>query len=296
MQRNQVGQVFSFANDPLEINLPTYGGADSTLINRESLEVLAALYFQAELEQAGIIPIAELLTENRFSLQLRDTEAADMFEQFSSRLRGEWYTRQMREQIFARTFGLGAQASNEAGSMVNRNFETLFAQSCYALGRYQSLVQTNVMPGVHEVQVEAAFNQLLQNLGGKLFGNSLLASSKIQQQLQMAINLLNHRGVTSLFQARNIWQLIGNVLGADTPDYQRIVTRAQSGLRIIGWLAANLTAIRGEGLQNALFNQTGIFVWAASWLQASGIGQAITQSTNGGYRNPMYRQANNEFH
>lgn len=292
LQRSDISLLFSLDNDPLEINLPAYSGGGSSIVNREILEVLAALYFQAELEQAGIIPIAELLTENRFNLQLRDAEAANMFEQFSIRLRSAWYTRQIREQIFARTFGSGAQATNEAGATVNRNFETLFAQACYALLRYQSLRHSNSLPGTYVVQLEVALKNLFQNLGGRVFGNTPSASNKIQEQLQMAIDLLNHHGVTSLFQARNMWQLIGNILGADAPDHQRIITRAQSGLRIIGWMSENLTAIQEGRLDSVLLSQTALYLWAASWLQASGLEYENTQSAYGDYQNSMFRQAN----
>jgi hypothetical protein len=288
LRRPEFSLFFSLANDPLEINLPAYGGAGPNAVSRETLEIMASLYFQAELEQAGVIPIAELLTENRFSLQIRDAEAANIFEQFATRMRTEWYKREVREQIFARTFGLGVQATNDAGVTVNRNFETLFAQTCYALNRYQTQVQVNSPPGAYVVPVEIAFKTLIQNLSSRVFGNTLSASNRIQSQLQAGINLLNHRGVTTLFQARNIWELIRNILGAETPDLQRIITRAQSGLRIIGWMAENLNAIQTGGLENALRNQSGIFNWAANWLHASGMENSGAQQTDGGYQNPIY--------
>lgn len=288
LQRPAFSLFFTLNNDPLEINLPSYGGAGPNAVSRETLELMASLYFQAELEQVGIIPIAELLTENRFSLQVRNAEAADMFEQFASSMRSQWYNRQVREQIFARTFGIGAQATSDAGVTVNRNFEPQFGQVCYALERYRSQVQPDSLPGAFIVPVEVAFRNLVQNLSSRVFGNTLTAANRIQTQLQAAINLLNHPGVTMLFQSRNIWELIRNILGADTPDLQRLITRAQSGLRIVGWMSGNLNAIQSGGLQNALFSQPAVFDWAASWLQASGMSHGDMQLGHGGYQNPVY--------
>lgn len=288
LQRPASVLFLSLNNDPLEINLPAYGGASPHAVSRETLELMASLYFQAELEQAGIIPIAELLTENRFSLQIRDAEAADLFEQFASRMRSQWYNRQVREQIFARTFGIGAQATGDAGVTVNRSFEPQFGQVCFALERYRMQVRPDSPPGAFVVPVEVAFRNLVQNLSSRVFGNTLTAATRIQAQLQAALDLLNHRGTTSLFQSQNIWELIRNILGADTPDLQRIITRAQAGLRVIGWMAGNINVIQSGGLQNALFSQPAVFDWAASWLQASGMVYSDMRQGYSSYPNPVY--------
>ncbi len=58
---------------------------------------MAALYFQAELEQAGVIPVAEVLTDARFQLQVRDAEAAQRLEDFASDMQAHWYSRQLRQ-------------------------------------------------------------------------------------------------------------------------------------------------------------------------------------------------------
>ncbi len=289
LYRPELSLVFSLDNDPLKINLPTYGTTGSDVINSENLSVMSVLYFQAELEQAGVIPVAELLTENRFSLQIRDAQAANKFEEFASQTRGQWYTRKLREQIFARTYGIGVQANNEAGVLINRDFEPLFGQTCYVLGRYQSQFQPSSIAGAYVTPVEIAFRNLIQNLNGRIFSNTLSASKRIQTQLQMAIDLLNHRGVTRLFESRNIWELIRNILGNDTPDLQRIISRAQSGLRIIGWMAENLAAIQGTGLESALFNESAVFSWASSWLHASGMAIEDNRSGYGNRQNAMFR-------
>lgn len=279
--------AFSGAAHPLQINLPPLGGSGigGSDMTAEALNVLSSLYFQAEMEQAAVIPLAELLTESRYSLQVTDHSAAQLLEQFADGGQNRWLNRQIRDQIYARTFGIGGALLNESGSTINRNFESLFARYCQALMQFQADSRW-AAPGVSAtVQVEMAAQQLLSNLGQRRFGNTLTAAQRIQGQLQAALDLLNHQGITGLFQANNIWSLIRNVLENDAPDLQRIVSRAQSGLRLISWLAQNLVPLRTRQLDQALTNGGEVFIWAASWLQATGMPSSANANSSQAVQN-----------
>jgi hypothetical protein len=271
LSRPQLTLAFNSDDDPLAINLPPLGGGNgSPAIDRETMEVMAALYFQSELEQAGVIPVAEVLTEARFQLQLRDPDAAQRIEMFAQQMQREFYPRRLREQLFARTFGTGAGASTEAGMTVNREFETRFAQLCVSLERYQVDARWGPPTSEASVRVEMSMKTLLMNLARRKFGNTLVATGRIQLQLKAALELLNHRGVTTLFQARNVWGVIRGILGPDTPDLARFIDRAQTGLRILTWIGMRVSDIRSGSIAGALARESSLFMWASTWLRASG--------------------------
>ena len=264
--------AFSADADPLQINLPPLGAGSGAGYSAEGLRVMASLYFQAELEQAAVIPLAELLTESRYSLQLTDRSAAELLENFADGQQRRWPNRQSREQLFARTFGIGAGVTADSGAMINRDFETVFARFCYALVQYDNRARYGQPGATAAVQVQFAARQLLANLRGRQFGNTLVAAQRIQAQLQAAIDLLNHPGLTRLFQARNLWDLIRNVLAEDAPPLSQIVTRGQSGLRLITWMADNLAPIRDGDISSVLAaSGSQPVLWAANWLQATGL-------------------------
>ncbi len=271
--------AFSFAG-PLQINLPPLGagGGLGGGIRPEALQVLASLYFQAELEQATIIPLAELLTESRYSLQLTDQSAAVLLEQFAEGMQERWLTRSIREQVFARTFGTGPALLDEPGAAVNRNFETLFAQFCQTLVRYEADARWQAPGAAATVAVEMAAQQLIANLAQRQFGNTLTAAQRIQGQLQAALDLLSHPAIPRLFEARDVWSLIRSVLGADAPDLNRLVSRAQNGLRLLTWLAEHLGDIGNGRIGLVLSSSRDPIIWAAGWLQATGVGLQAQQT------------------
>lgn len=270
----QPRSALAFSNaDPLQINLPPlgYGGGVISNLRPEALQVLASLYFQSELEQATIIPLAELLTESRYSLQLTDHSAAALLEQFAEGMQARWLKRQIREQIFARTFGTGAALLHEPGTAVNRNFETLFARLCQALVRFDADTRWQPPGAAATVAVEMAAQQVVANLAQRQFGNTLTAAQRIQGQLQAALELLNHPSIPRLFQAHDVWSLIRSVLGSDAPDLNRLVNRAQNGLRLLTWLAQHLGDLNNNKLFQTLNSSRDAIVWAAGWLQATGV-------------------------
>lgn len=261
-------------DDPLAINLPPLGpGAGGAPLDQRTIETMAALYFQAELEQAAVIPVAEVLADARFTLEVRDAGTAQQLEAFAKHSKGNWYARNLREQLFARTFGLGGGAGHQAASSINREFEPLFGQLCLALERYQQQTRFSATGGGAVARVDMALQALLRNLARRQLGNTLIAARRIQEQLQAAINLLNQPDLTRLFQAQNLWGLIANILGDDSPDLARLIERAQSGMRILSWLARHHDKSGSHRFAQQLQSETGLFMWAASWLQASGYQQ-----------------------
>lgn len=251
-----------------DIVLPPAGGSAES-IDRATLDLFAALYFQAELEEAGLIRLAEFLTEERSSLTLRDPAAARLLEDFAQRMRGPWYDARQRGLVFARVFGLGAAASGETAGAVNDGFQSRFAAVCRAVAGWAEDAYSG-RSGWRAASAEMAIRDLLGDLAERRWGNTTAAGRAIQGQLSESVRVLDHAGIKSMFQARSMWDLVGRLLESDTPALSRIVTRGQTGMRILSWLAERLPAVTAPGgLEAELGRSRDFIMWCRSWLDAS---------------------------
>src|SRR5439155_17658901 len=116
-----------FQPDPLRLHLPPLGfTGGSALPDPAALRIMAAMYLYAELEEAAVIPVAEVLTANRDTLPARSDAALQKLETFWGKS-PQWYDRAHRTSLFARRFGTGTAASNDQGTLVNRDFQRALA-------------------------------------------------------------------------------------------------------------------------------------------------------------------------
>jgi hypothetical protein len=248
-------------SDPLRLDLPPVNGP--TTLTPASLRIMAALYFEAELEQAGIIAVAEILADARMSLGTIDASAARKLDDFAQKTRG-WYDRPSREMIFARVFGIGGRATRDEGAAVNHAFSQVFATFCAAVQRYGVLRD--------ETAVRRTANDLLNNVSSRQFGNTLYAGRKIDEELRAAIAILGDASIGARFQARGMWDLLRHLLGDDTPDLGRILNRARAGLRVLTWISSELSELARTSPSRVLVPANHeIFAWCAQWLDASGL-------------------------
>jgi hypothetical protein len=252
-------------DDPLRLDLPALQPAPADLPSRSTVRVFAALYLAAELEQAGVVPIAELLAEERYTFNLASYEAAAKLEEFA-RHSHDWYDRAGRVQIYARLFGIGPAATNEGGALVNREFVPLLGSLCQALARY-----ADAMAGGATLDAAArlAAGSLLANIGPRALGNTLLAARRLEDQVRRAVDLLRDPAIGGLVGARTLQQTIVNILGKDAPDVQRLIDTGLNGQKVIEWLADARSRLLDGG--PLLSQSDSIPVTAAMWLQAAGV-------------------------
>jgi hypothetical protein len=255
----------------LRLRLPPIGRG-GTLPSPAALRAIAALYLQSEMEQAGVILLAEHLAETKGGIPYLSVRAAEKLEDFSRRQR-DWYDRRQRELIFARVLGSGRAASEGAGSAAsNRAFQTLLASLCLALVGYAEDQRWGQQPGAaREATLRMAALDLLGNLGPHQYGNTQPAARLIHDQLQRAIDILDDPAIGAVFQRRGIWDTLRKAFGAAVPDLGRLVTRGQSGMRLINWLADVVTQLAGSTRKPLTAPDAPVITWAASWLQASGL-------------------------
>jgi len=257
------------AQDPLRLNMPPLGyPGTGSQPDAASLRVLGALYLSAEAEQAGLIPVAEMMAQNRATLPVQDLTGAGKLEAFARGMQN-WYDRQHRGMLFARLFGLGEAATNDQGVLVNRDFERALAAFCLAIVAYAGSGPFTVRSGYEAAHLATSAVDLLSNLGGRQFGNTLFAARTIHDELLRAIDLLNDRGIQQAFMARDMWDLLARVIGDGAPDFGRLIHRGQTGQRLLEWLASVLAQI---GNPNTPSDPPAAAVnWAAEWLDANGL-------------------------
>lgn len=259
--------------DPLHLDLPpVLAGAAPT---PQALGVVGNLYLMAELEQAGVVPAVESLVEARFSLSLHGGGAAAKLDDFQLRSRS-WFDRPHRNLIYARIFGIGGAATNDAGASVNRSFEQYLTALCLAISEYARDYEFGQQPGPEqEVAVRQAAANLVTNLGGRVTDAVLFAGRHLQEQLPRALDILADPTVGALFGAHGVWSTLRALLGDQAPDLGRLVSRGQYGQRLIQWLATVLSQLEVTDthvVSSPLLGPSSpIIHYAEEWLAASGV-------------------------
>ena len=267
-----LGPSTAVTNQPggLRLDLPPLGFRPAgALPDAGALRVLAALYLYAEHERSGIIPVAEVLADARYSLPVRDTRAAGKLETFA-RKAPQWYSRAERSALFERLFGLDSSAGSAVG---NRDFQRVFAAFCLSITALASAGRWGQTSGAsEEAHAAAACLELLSNLGQRQSGNALIGARVIHDQLASAVDLLTDPAMLTSFQAQGLWDLLRRIIGDQPPDFGRLSTRGQSGQRLLEWLASALPQLsRTPPRVPPAATQSQVATWAAQWLDATGI-------------------------
>ncbi|HEX8074242.1 MAG TPA: hypothetical protein VF545_04615 [Thermoleophilaceae bacterium] len=271
-------------DDPLRLEIPPVVGSDHPP-SPEAVRALAALYLLAELEQAGVVPVAEALAAERVSLDARSVEAAARLERFARRS-SEWYDRSQRALLFARLFGIGPSAGVDGGADVNHEFQERMAALCRELAdaataaggpwRRDPRGYGSYGGGGYDSRgaafVRRAALDVLANVTPRLRGSALVAGQRLQEQLREAIELLNDPAIGAPFGARGLWATVRAVLGDGTPDLGRLVDRGQAGQGVLLWLASALPRLATS--TDLLAGSDEAVASANTWLQASGLGHS----------------------
>jgi hypothetical protein len=264
-------------DDPLRLDLPALHTGPSDFPSASTVRVFGALYLGAELEQAGVVPVAELLADERYSLNLASYEAAAKLDDFATR-RHQWYDRAGRVQIYARLFGIGPAATNEAGALVNREFVSLLAGLCRSLTRYADAGFGGAGYGGLEAGVQIAAEALLANIAPRALGNTVVAARRLNDQVRHAVDLLRDPPIGALVGAHTLQQTLVNILGQEAPDVQRLIDAGLSGQKVLEWLANVLPRIADTTTHVPLVTiGDPIAVTAALWLHAAGLDSPVQQ-------------------
>ncbi len=263
--------LHTLASDPLRLDLPpVLGPGQATSITAGALRALAALYLEAELEQTGVLVVAEALAQARDRLAFLSVEAARRLDEMV-RAENTSYERPRREAIYARVFGIGAVSRDAA---VNHEFQQSFASLCASLIRIDQAFAFPLGGAPSATQIATlrfTASSVLHNLAPRHSGVVVLAAQQIHRQLQQAFAVLGDRSVMSHFQAQSMWDVLRAVLAEATPDLGRIIRRAESGVRVFDWLATVMGNLTQSSTTPIVGPGAPVFVSAAQWLEATGL-------------------------
>ena len=258
-------------HDPMRLDLPplVVTGRDA-ILGASTVRTMAALYLHGELEQAGVVRVAELLAAARDRIPFMSQSTARKLEVFAQVARDAYGARQ-RELFYARLFGTGGGATVEQGMAVNRDFERALAALAAALVRYAREQGYGASWTSLDAAIRQSANELLLNLAARQYGNTLVAARSLASQMQNALGILADNGVEAHFQTRGAWSTLRAILGSQTPDLGRLIARGQSGMRILTWLASTLEKINEPRPTTPLLAPGDpVLIAAAEWLQATG--------------------------
>lgn len=244
-------------DDPFRLELPptSWGGR----ISAATMELLGGLYLVAEVEQTGLLRVAELLVEDRMALDLRSIEAAERLEAAAAEAH-EWFRAEDRDLLFARVFGVGRAATTD---IANQRFPALLLDLVSAIDTWGAAqhVWPPPAPG-RTATIRQRAEALRANLADRQHGNTIPAARRIARQVRTAVEILGHPGVLALVGGRSMWDVVRAMVTTDSLDVDGHVTRGQSGQVLIGWAGSPAGEV-GEP-------PVSIVDAAARWLAASG--------------------------
>ncbi|CAN7462415.1 hypothetical protein [Paraburkholderia hospita] len=265
---------FALGPDPFHLDLPPLQGATGLHnLNAATQRAIAAMYLEAELEQAGVILAAELLAQSRNELPVRSANAARKLQAFADNSRRR-PTRDDRDRLFVRLFGIGRGSADAQPGLANHDFLRLLLGVCEAL--QIATAPAVMLPAgggtMPAARVRSAVALLLDNLAVRQFGNTLIAGREIDAALREAIAVLTDAGIQRYFGSSGLWDTLRRIYRDLTPDLGRIITRGQAGMHLMHWIADNpaLFALRADPLSDAARLREGT-TYAAQWLAASGL-------------------------
>ncbi|WP_157650549.1 hypothetical protein [Burkholderia ubonensis] len=267
-------ELFALPSDPFHLDLPAlHGSGQLHELNPATLRAIASLYLEAELEQAGVILAAELLAQSRNDLPLRSVAAARKLQSFADDSRQQ-LSRDDRDRLFVRLFGIGHGSADAPPGLANHVFERLMLGVCDAL--QVATAPAALLPGggiaLPAARLQNALGLLLDDLAVRQFGNTLAAGRRIDAALRAAIALLTDPGIQEYFGSSGLWDTLRRIYRELTPDLGRIVTRGQAGMHLLRWIADHpaLLAHDHAMLADAARLREGA-TYAAQWLAASGL-------------------------
>jgi hypothetical protein len=262
-----------------DITLPP-GGA--TAADGAHLRTVASLYLAAELEQAMLVPAAEMLAGLATGAGLPGEPAPETMQKLATFWQGRHQraSPEERRALYGRLFGGGdsAQAmptgsASQGGP--NEQFEPLLIDLCEAL--YKLDEQGTVAgsryggPGP-EARVGITARRLSDNLVQHGGGMALFLARDILATVHQALDLLRRHDLCMMYRARDWRDLIEAVaqryLHTRAVDVQTHLERAAAGTTIMSWLAGIAPSLGGAASPMVTIDDP-VIAAAATWLQTS---------------------------
>jgi hypothetical protein len=255
------------------------GGA--TAADAAHLRTVASLYLAAELEQAMLVPAAEMLAGLAFGAGLPgdpDPETARALETFWEG-RHHRASPEERRALYGRLFGSGDAAQAQPADTASRGgpndqFESLLIDLCEALYKLdeQGTVGQRYGGAGAEARLGVTARRLSDNLVQHGGGMTLYLARDILATVHQSLDLLRCRDLVAMYQSHDWRGLVEAVaqryLNTRAVDVQTHLERAAAGTTIMSWLAGIAPSLSGTAPPMVTIDDP-VIAAAATWLQTS---------------------------
>jgi hypothetical protein len=226
------------------------------------IRVVATLYWARELEQAGIVPFVETLSDAVVTGTWLAPLGAAIHPLVALRKRRDQrFTRVERQTLFDRLFA----AQGDGGE-----FDQLLGALAAALAAVGRQPADQGIAHLEARAVEAARTLGMTASAGGV-GVAAFAARDIVEQIRAALGVLQHPDLSRALGGGGAWQILmrhGAAALRRPLNVMRSLSRARAGLALIDWVAREADGI--EHGRARLTRQTPVISAAEAWLAASG--------------------------
>jgi hypothetical protein len=261
----------------IDIDLPDLEEGTEADIVKDNVLALSAVYFAAMLEELKFFSVMDKVVEQFMvgALPISRGTGGDALYRFFKEAKDR-ITEHERRGLYGRCFGL-AQGSVEE-SMPNREFNDLWIRFLSAVSASGREITSTERKQVSDEQVFKSARDLAVNLSLHGYGLAHFAAVELQTLVKSIKTELSGQDILQAYGVKDIWQLVERVSnmylgGAVNSVRQR--TMAQSGAKIMNWLASKAPNLTGSS--NQLYIDQEIISHAERWLAVTGTPDATVE-------------------
>lgn len=245
---------------------PLEGHGGTSGIDAAAMASIARLYLLAELENAALVTCADAVAEQRSTI--RSTFAlAQKLEQYAELARRSPAS-SLREELYARWFGLGAQAGTPGRT--NGSFLSTFSEFASAVASLANAGTIGASPrSFGEERARVALGRLLQGLS-LLGGSELLLVPRFEALVSSAVGVLSDADLAALLGVQGLTGVVNTLVGGVATELTLAYRRGRTGEALLRDCAR--LAPRTTGSARLVDAADPIVAHAVQWLASYGFG------------------------
>ena len=241
-------------------------GGDSDLVS-DNIRVMGLAYSLALLEKTLLLPVTDRLTTLFMNgvLPFGHDPAGKALDDYYWDTEDR-FTESQRRSHYSRMLGMpGGEVSREVAP--NKDFEQLFLRLISSVSEFIRQREVDRMfnnparlLSVTSEQVRTRAFEVAQNASLHSWGAGFHVTTRINRQLQLAIDILNQPQVLKTYAASNHWQVVERVAQQDfggAPNWSKYSTMAQSSSTIFNLLAKYTSVLSAANSARPFLSETG---------------------------------------
>jgi hypothetical protein len=256
----------------IKIDLPDLEDNVQADINPDNVLAVSALYFTAQVEDLKLFAVADQVAAQFMTGAIPVSRTAGG-EAIYAYLRGanNRFTETERRSIYARAFGFAQGSVDEP--MPNRDFGDLWIRFLSAVSVLTREESATIRKALTQQQVFKNARDLAVNLSLHGYGIAHFAAVELQEHVRSTMRMLSYPDVLQAYGVLDVWQLVERVSGlylGGAANSVRQRTLAQSGARIIQWLAEHQPILVDPGGSLHLLGEQRLIADVERWLAVTG--------------------------